>query len=91
MAIKELNVKKLQNMGTIVLLTASPKTVLDRVKENDDRPLLKDKMNVEALQEMMNKRKAYYEKAAQIVVATDKLSPEDVADEIIERLSEKNS
>ncbi len=90
MAIRELNVKKLQNMGTIVLLTARPETVLDRVKNSGERPLLKDKMNVEAIEELMKARKPYYEKAGQIVIATDGKSPETIADEIIQRLSENN-
>ena len=47
--------------GYVVLLTATPKTILERVKENDDRPLLKNHKNVEYIAELMEKRREKYE------------------------------
>ena len=41
------NVSEMKKNGYVVLLTATPKTILERVKENDDRPLLKNHKNVE--------------------------------------------
>ena len=37
------NVKSMKEGGRVVLLTASPETVLSRVKEDENRPLLKNK------------------------------------------------
>lgn len=33
--------------GKVVLLTASPEVILERVKDNDDRPLLRGNKNTE--------------------------------------------
>ena len=39
--------RKMKKNGYVVLLTAAPQTIYERVKENDDRPLLKGRKNVE--------------------------------------------
>mgnify|MGYP000721400888 CR=1 FL=1 len=41
-AMRSQNVSEMKKNGYVVLLTATPKTILERVKENDDRPLLKN-------------------------------------------------
>ncbi len=83
MALKELNVKKLQAIGNIVLLTATPETIYERVKDSTDRPLLNGNMNVPYIQELMEKRRPYYEKAATVVVSTDGKTVEEIANEIV--------
>ena len=47
--------------GTVVLLTASPETVLERIGRDDSRPLLKGRMSVQNIEELMKKRKAAYD------------------------------
>ena len=66
MALRELNVRKLQAIGTVVLLTAKPETIFERVRYNTNRPLLKDNMNVDYIRQMMEKRRVYYEHAATV-------------------------
>lgn len=89
MALKDLNVKKLRALGEIVLLTATPQTIYDRVRHSTDRPLLNGNMNVPYITELMEKRRPFYEKAATVVVATDGRSVTEIAEEIIRKCDEK--
>ena len=50
----------------------SPETVLKRLAEGENvRPLLQGKMNVNDIGEMMRKRNAYYEDAADYILEGD--------------------
>lgn len=84
MALRKENVSLMKQNGIIILLTAEPKTVLDRVKQDKNRPLLNGNMNTDYIRELMEKRNPYYKNAADIVVATDNRQPEEIADEIIQ-------
>ena len=57
--------------GRVVLLTASPEVILDRVKDSDDRPVLKGRKSIEGITELMEQRRERYEAAADIVIQTD--------------------
>ena len=85
MALRELNVRKLQAIGTVVLLTAKPETIFERVRYNTNRPLLKDNMNVDYIRQMMEKRRVYYEHAATVTVSTDGKIITEIAKEILEK------
>lgn len=85
MALRDLNVKKLRAMGEIVLLTATPETIYGRVKNSRDRPLLNGNMNVAYIEELMEKRRPFYEQAATVVVSTDEKSVSDIAAEIVRK------
>ena len=80
--LRDINVKKLKNFGTIVLLTAEPETVYKRIHMDKSRPLLQGKMNVGYISELMDKRRAAYEGAADVVVSTDGRHVVAIADEI---------
>ena len=58
-------------MAKEVLLTASPETIYERVKDNNDRPVLQGRKNVAGISELMEQRREKYEAAADIVVNTD--------------------
>lgn len=77
------NVENLKKYSRIVLLTASPETILERVKDSDDRPLLRGNMNVAFIAKLMEKRRAVYEQVADVVVNTDGKSVYQVCEEII--------
>lgn len=85
MALRELNIRKMQALGSVVLLTAEPETVYERVKTMNNRPLLKGNMNVGYIRELMDKRMPLYERAATIKVATDRRMISDIAKEILKR------
>lgn len=90
--LREQNVESMKKSGYIVLLTASPETILKRVKRDENRPLLKGKKNVKAIQELMEARREKYESAADIQICVDQTDSRKVCIEIvnrIERLEEK--
>lgn len=87
MALRRENVALMQEHGVVVLLTAEPETILERVQDDDGRPVLNGNMNVAYIRELMAKRTPYYQAAGEVVVATDNCSPKEIAQEIKEKLS----
>lgn len=87
-ALRERNVKEMKKNGRVVLLTASPQTIYERVKNDGDRPVLNGKKNVEGISELMEQRREKYEAAADIVIQTDGKSILQICEELIRRLSE---
>lgn len=85
MALRELNVRKLQAIGEVVLLTAEPETIYERVRYSKERPILNGNMNVSYIRELMEKRRPFYEKAATLTVPTDQREANDIAKEILEK------
>ena len=82
--LREENVEIMKKNGFIVLLTAEPETILQRVKDDDNRPLLQGNKNVEYIKELLEKRIPYYTKAADIIVQTDNKSIKEICKEILE-------
>ena len=60
---RQCNVDEMKKNGTIVLLTAEPETVYERVKGSHNRPLLEKNMNPEYIKELMEARRPKYEAA----------------------------
>lgn len=87
-AMREENVQHMKKSGRVVLLTAKPETIYERVKDNTDRPLLNGNMNVAYISELMEKRRPRYEAAADVVVATDGKDVTQICAEIIGKLIE---
>ena len=85
MAMRDINVKKMQVLGDVVLLTAKPETIYERVKGNDDRPLIRGNMNIEYISELMEKRRPFYQAASTIIVETDGKKVVEIAKEILEK------
>lgn len=77
------NVAQMKQCGRIVLLTAKPETIYERVKDSNDRPILNGHMDVGYIAGLMEKRRALYEAAADIVVATDGKDVREICGEII--------
>lgn len=80
------NIGYMKANGKVVLLTAAPETVYERVRYSGSRPILNGHMNVEYIQELMQKRQVLYEAAADIVIATDGKSVANICQEIIRRV-----
>ncbi|MFV0516711.1 MAG: shikimate kinase [Aminipila sp.] len=81
--LKEENREIMKSAGKVVLLTASAQTILDRVKNNTDRPLLAGKMNIEYIETLMKQREAAYANAADVVISTDNKSVLVICQEIM--------
>lgn len=87
-ALRERNVKEMKKNGRVVLLTASPETIYERVKDSDDRPILNGRKNVKAISELMEQRREKYEAAADIAINTDNKTVLQVCEELVQRLKE---
>ena len=87
--LREENIASMKKSGTIVFLTAKAETILSRVKDDDNRPLLQGKKDVVSIQEMLNQRRPKYEKAADILIATDGRDTEEICKEILEKIGEE--
>lgn len=81
---REENVREMKKGGKVVLLTASSETILKRVEDSDDRPLLNGNKNKEFIEEMLEKRRGKYESAADITIQTDGKTVEEICREILE-------
>ncbi len=76
------NVEAMKACGLVVLLTASPETIYERVKDSHNRPLLEQNKTPEYIRELLHKRDPYYKRAADLEVTTDGKSAEQIAEEI---------
>ena len=83
---RQCNVDEMKKNGTIVLLTAEPETVYERVRGSHNRPLLEKNMNPEYIKELMEARRPKYEAAADFVIKTDNRTVEEICLEINKRL-----
>lgn len=81
--LKEENVRLMKECGKIVLLTAEPETIYERVKDSTDRPILNGNMNVGYIEELMEKRRPKYEEAADVTIATDGKTSKEICEEIL--------
>ena len=80
---KEENVRLMKESGKIVLLTAEPGTIYERVKDSTERPVLNGNMNVGYIEELMEKRRPKYEEAADVTIATDGKTSKEICEEIL--------
>lgn len=88
---RERNVAEMKKNGRVVLLTAKPETILERVKDNHDRPLLENNKTVPFIADLMEKRRAKYEAAADIVIQTDGKTELEICEELIHSLREADA
>lgn len=81
-AMRQENVRLMQEKGIVVLLKATPETVFERVKYSTDRPLLNGNMTLEHVSELLEVRRPYYEATAEVTILTDGKTPEEICKEI---------
>ena len=82
------NIVLMKSMGKIVLLTASPETVYQRLLgEAGTRPLLSERFSPEEIRHMQDARRKYYEEAQDFTVTTDGRTVEEIAREIQSRVN----
>lgn len=84
--LREKNVGEMRKGGNIVLLSARAETILERVKDDDSRPLLQGNKNIEFINNMLEKRRPKYESAADVVIETDGKQVSDICNEIFEQI-----
>lgn len=84
------NVEHLKKIGTVILLKSKPETILNRLKNTVDRPLLNNNMNLEFIKNKMNERELLYENAKDFVIYNENKTIEFVVDEIINKIKKDN-
>ena len=84
----DMKLVEMKKNGRVVLLTASPETIYERVKDSNDRPILNGNKNVPFITDMMEKRREKYEAAADVVIQTDNKSILEISEELISKLTE---
>ena len=84
--LNKINIDRLKQECLIVYLTASPAAILKRTVGDEYRPLLMTDDKARQIRELLNFRKPFYERAADIKIDTSKLDVASVAEQIIARL-----
>ena len=68
--------------STVIYLKTSPNIILERIKNNTNRPLLRNQMTVEKIQSIILQRQKNYE-LANITILTDNKNTDKIVDEIL--------
>jgi shikimate kinase len=76
------NVKAYAATGLLVCLTASPEVIFERVKDDDNRPLLNTDDKMAVIRKLLDERKKLYATIAN-QVDTSGLTPAEIADKIV--------
>ncbi len=84
--LRDENIQAMKKGGRVVLLNAKAETILERVKDDDNRPLLRGNKNITFIRDMIEQRRPKYEEVADFVVDTDGKSVNLICKEIIEKV-----
>ncbi|MBA7510356.1 Shikimate kinase [subsurface metagenome] len=82
------NMEELERNGVIICLTASPEVILERTSKTNYRPLLNVDGPVNEIKKLLKKRKRFYKRCSRMIDTSNK-GIEEVVDEIIKFLSER--
>ncbi len=77
------NMKNLKATGRVFYLSATPREIYDRIKDEGHRPLLKTPDPAARIESLLEKRLPYYQKA-DYTIETDGRSPEEIARDIVD-------
>jgi len=77
------NLAHLKARGIVFYLSATPEEIYRRVKNEDHRPLLRTERPQERIEELLAKRKSFYEQADHMV-ETNQRPPDDICQEILD-------
>ncbi len=80
------NHAEMKKIGKVVLLTATPETILERLKDDHSRPLLENNKKAELIAQLMEKRKPSYEAVADIIIKTDGKTRLQICEELVQKL-----
>ena len=83
LVLRQENVDLLKKNGVIVYLRATLPTLVKRLSNDKDRPLLQGQDLEKRLTSLLEERSAIYERTSAFFVDVDNKTPEDIAKEII--------
>lgn len=79
------NIEIIRKHSTVIFLHVSPAIAFERLKNEDNRPLLKNPDRLNIITELMEKRDSLYRSASDLIFDTDFKKPREVAEEILKR------
>jgi shikimate kinase len=83
---REENRKLIKDNCFVVWLKASPKVIVDRIKDKMHRPSLTGKSFVDEVPEVLSKREPLYRSLAHLELDTESRMPEELAQAIIQKV-----
>ncbi len=89
--LNQINIERLREQSVIVYLVASPQLLLKRALSGEPRPLLETENQAATIRELLEFRKPFYKRAADIKVDTSKLDIGAVVQRIIAELEKDES
>jgi shikimate kinase len=84
------NIEALRKNGILICLTARPEVILERTKDKNDRPLLNVGDKLEKINQLLEYRKPFYDRADYFIDTSD-LNIEDVVKKILEIIAHINT
>jgi len=81
--IRHENTEIIKKNSTVIFLHVSPSAAFERLKNSDNRPLLKAPNRFEVITELIKKRDSLYRRTADFTVDTDFKTPKEAAEEIL--------
>lgn len=84
------NIRRMRETGTVIYLETSLEALWQRVRNRDERPLLKTQNPRETLSQLLESRRGIYEKESNLKVNTDGQTAEAVAEQIKILLEKKH-
>ena len=84
--VNKINTDRLKIHSIIVYLTASVQAILRRTEGDSDRPLLNVADRRRQVEELLRFRKPFYERAADIIINTNRMGVDEVVEEAVEKL-----
>jgi shikimate kinase len=86
--LKQENMDALKKTGTVICLMATPEIILRRTSGTSERPLLQVGNPLAKINELLNFRKPFYEKA-DMMIDTENKTPFQIAEEIMEKIKNR--
>ena len=83
MVLRRENRQLLSELGTVFFLKASEQTLLEHLKNDMTRPLLRDAGKEERIHQLLQERKAIYETAGSYHITTDHKPMQECVEEIL--------
>ncbi|MBQ9983728.1 MAG: shikimate dehydrogenase [Lachnospiraceae bacterium] len=82
MPLRKENARLLREIGRVGYLTATPKEIYERVKEDTNRPLLQGENPFGKICDMMKQRKPIYEQVADVIIDTNSNDMEAIVEDM---------
>ena len=90
LVLREENVALLKQKGKLVYLQADKQTLISRLLQDEERPLLQGEGLDEKIENLLSTRAPIYEKVADYVVQVDEKTPDEIVGEVLRILSKKS-